>query len=119
MKKLIFIVLLFISTPCLAENWTSADTNREAAYLVLHGIDWAQTRYISRNPDKYREQNSIVGHHPHTDRVDAYFILTGLAHVYVASILSPEWRRPFQYVTIGLESGSVVNNFNIGVKVGF
>ena len=121
--KSILAVLLFVSTPCFADDWTRSDTKREATYLVLHIIDWAQSRYISRNPDNYCEQNFVLGCHPHQDKVDAYFLTAGVAHAWIASsVLSDEWkewRAPFQHVTIGFEVGYVGHNLSIGVEIKF
>lgn len=115
----IFLLLLLFIPAAHADEWTRSDTYRETAYLALHVTDWLQTRTIAKNPDVWYEKNIILGSHPHVDRVDAYFILAGLAHVGIAAILPNEWRAPFQYFTIGFESGVVAHNYKVGVKVGF
>src|SRR3990167_90446 len=86
------------------KNWSSDDTNRQLGYLLLHGLDWGQTKSIARNPNKYYETNPILGKHPSAGDVDRYFALTGLGHVGLSLLLSdPKWRKRFQNVTIGLE----------------
>ena len=114
-----FIFLLFISFSAFADEWTAADTKREAVYLTLHTLDWAQTRNIARNPNKWTESNVILGKHPSVLQVDRYFIATGVLHFAVAHYLPTEYRKAFQYVTIGIEGGAVAHNFSIGVGVKF
>lgn len=103
--------------------WESvADQNNkmEALYLALHGLDWAQTREIAANPDKYHERNPILGKHPSQAEVNRYFMLTGLGHYALSKMLPPEWAKPFQQGTIGLE-GYVTgrNKFGIGIGTKF
>ncbi|MFZ2541846.1 MAG: hypothetical protein WAW75_08745 [Gallionella sp.] len=112
------LALLLVSSSAWADEWSREDTYREATYLTLHTMDWAQTRNIARNPN-YHEQNAILGKHPSVGRVDGYFALTGLAHFAVAYYLPTEYRKAFQYVTIGIEGGAVVHNFSLGIGVRF
>ncbi len=102
------------------EQWSDEDKKREALYLALHGLDWAQTRHISRNYDKgFHEQNPILGRNPSTDKVDAYMGLAALAHLFVADKLPPNLRKIFQNSLIGLEAGAVGNNEYRGIKAKF
>lgn len=117
MKPLLALLLL-ISTPSFADPWTTEDSYREAAYLGLLAVDWAQTRSFLRDP-KYYETNPLLGSHPSQGKIDAAVVLTGLAHVYIARIIPEKYRAPFQYVSIGIEGGAVVHNFSFGVKVKF
>ena len=114
-----FIFLLLVSSSAFADEWTSADTKREAVYLTLHTLDWAQTRNIARNPNKWTESNVILGKHPSVPQVDRYFIATGALHLAVAYYLPAEYRKAFQYITIGMEGGMVAHNFSIGLKAEF
>jgi hypothetical protein len=116
MKKL-FILLLLLSTPSFADEWTTTDSYRESAYIILLTTDWAQTRDFLRKEQS--EANPILGKHPSQDKVDIAVILTGITHVYIASILPEKYRVPFQYISIGIEGGSVYHNFSFGVKVKF
>ena len=111
---------VFLLSPmhALADEWTTADTWREAAYLSLLTVDWAQTRNFLRNPDCY-EQNKLLGQHPEQSHLDAAVIITGLAHVYIASVLPEKYRAPFQYISIGIEGGAVAHNFSLGATVKF
>lgn len=113
---------LILLAGCLnahADDWTRTDTALEATWLVLHAVDWGQTRYIAKNPDRFYEQNPILGKHPSVGRVNAYSALTSVAHYGVSQWLSPANRRIWQSVTIGFAAGTVAHNYHIGVKVDF
>lgn len=101
-------------------EWSKADKERQALYMAMHLADWAQTKNIARNPEKFYEKvNPILGDHPHPDKVDAYFALTGLAQLYLADKLPPKWREFFQEAGIGLEAGMIGNNVKLGIKAKF
>ena len=119
MKTSILLLCLFISSASYAGPWNAADTKREAVYLTLHTMDWAQTREIARNPDKWHETNPYLGNHPSVARVNRYFVAMGITHIVIAHILPANYRRAFQYVTIGVEAGYVVHNFSMGLSLGF
>lgn len=131
MKKIIFALCLLFSSSSYAFD------KLEATYLALHAIDWAQTREIrpgNRKCDysyrtetfynctgsiEYRETNPILGNHPTSAQVNLYFAATAIAHVLIADALPSDYRKAFQYVTIGIESAVVVRNYQIGIRVGF
>ena len=116
--KTILCLFLLIPFSSGASDWTREDTYREATYLTLHTIDWAQTRNIARNP-LYYEQNAILGKHPSVGKVDGYFVLTGLAHIAISYYLPTEYRKAFQYITLGIEGGAVAHNISLGIGVKF
>lgn len=131
----LFLALLFVSLPVVADEWTSADTYRESTYLVLHTLDWRQTQYIAKHPEKLVEFNPVIGTHPSDSEVNRYFIATGLLHVAASYYLPkvgrilPEilqrtlyvdhWRKAFQYVSISVQSGVVHSNYLAGIKIIF
>lgn len=127
MKKIILIAAVVIIVSCLgfvalphkaiAAEWTKADVLLEATYLSLHVIDWRQTRYIAKNPDKYHETNFLLGDHPSSQCVDAYFLLTGLGHLGIAHFLSGKHRSIWQAIWIGIEFGYVKNNVSLGIRI--
>ena len=115
MKTFILAVLLFISIPSFADEWTSADTKREVAFQALLAIDFAQTRNISAHPDQWYEQNNYLGSHPTIGAVNRYFLVGSVLHAGIAYLLPEKYRAPFQLVTIGIEVGATVHNYSIGV----
>lgn len=116
MKTLIILLLLITST-VHADEWTTADTKREAAYLTLHTVDWLQTRNIARSPDQFYETNAVLGKHPSIGQVNSYFIATAALQFAIARVLPAEYRSAFQYLSIGHDFGYVSHNFKIGISV--
>lgn len=130
MKTIIVAFVLAISsTPVAADPWSKSDITREAVYLALHVADWGQTRNIVRRAtvgcDGYdgstncSERNPILGRNPSIKRVDTYFAVTALAHVAISHALPEEWRKGWQYVTIGMQAGAVGRNYSIGLNIDF
>lgn len=121
----VMIVLSTIITAALAlaapsaraaDPWTKANTALEATYLAGHLIDYAQTLQISRDPEHYYEINPILGSHPSTERVHAYMVGSGLAHVAIAYLLPKPYREIFQSGTLMLKIGIVKHNADIGLQ---
>lgn len=120
MKTIIMALLLAIAAPVhAADPWSKSDITREAVYLVLHTIDWKQTRYASEHPDRFVEQNPILGERPSEKRIDTYFLTTALLHVSAVHFMPEKWRPAFQYFWIGVEVGAVSNNYRIGIKMDY
>ena len=118
-KMFKFLLLLLVSCPVMADEWTTSDTYREATYIAIDSMDWAQTREIAHDPKKYREQNGFLGDHPSVQRVDAYFVSAALVHYAIARMLPSDYRAGFQYVTIGIELGWVQHNAHMGIGMMF
>jgi len=139
MFKLFLLLLAFVPTVHAAE-WTSDDTNREVAYQVIQDIDWLQTRNIAKSPcfvlvkhhfgpygqyyyDKVPgpiyEQNNYLGPHPSMGAVNRYFLVMSVVHLGISYLLPREYRAPFQYITIGMESGYVAHNLSVGIHITF
>jgi hypothetical protein len=89
----------------------------EAAYLTLLAIDWSQTRYIAKNPDRFREINPLLGEHPSLGKVNNYFVASALVNIAAVHYLPERYRKPFQYLTIGFEATTVAHNYSIGIKL--
>jgi hypothetical protein len=135
--KLVLAVLLCVSYPAFAahDEWTSADTYREAAFFVVDAVDWAQTRNIAKKkssqvllcqsgvtvcdvPTHY-EHNILLGNHPSISQVNRYFALGALVHIGLAYALPKDWRIGFQYVSLGVELGCVNHNHSLGISAKF
>jgi len=101
--------------------WSQGDSWMEGAYLVLHVMDWGQTRDISVRcrMGEYRELNPILGHCPDVQRVNQYFFITAMAHAGVTYALPADVRRMFQVGTIGLQFSVVNSNAQIGLNIAF
>ena len=119
--KYLLPLLFLIPACCQADEWTKADTAREAAYLAFHIADWGQTHNLIHRREKegYWETNRILGKTPSIKRVDSYMAFTMLAHIGISYILPRGWREAFQYTTTGIEAGVVIHNNSVGLKVMF
>ena len=118
MKKLL-LILLFIPSLSFADPWSQDDIYREVAFQAVTIIDWGQTRDIAKNTDKFFEHNPFLGNSPSINSVDTYFISAIIIHVIVSNNLSSEYRKYFQYISIGIESNSAIKNAAHGIHVNF
>lgn len=117
MKNLYILLLILFSGVTNADDWSTSDTNREITYHVFHALDWAQTRYIGENCNKHRESNPLLSSCPSNKEVDTFFIATSFFHYAVSRLLPSDYRKGWQYVTIGSSANAVYTNYNIGVKM--
>lgn len=131
MKKVILVIaflLLFCGSSQAFDEWTTEDTLWQAAVVALEIVDWGQTRYIARNPDDWYEMNPLLGRHPSTDQVDAYFAGGILIKAAVAYMLPTKYkifgyemnpRRLWQMANIGGSGACVAWNFSAGIRMEF
>jgi hypothetical protein len=111
-------VLLLVPSVCFGD-WTGEDSAREAVYLGFHVMDWGQTLDIADHPDRWHENNPLLGSHPSRGRVNRHFVLTALLHPVVSYLLPRPYREVWQYSTIGLQVVVVGNNARLGIGFGF
>lgn len=102
-----------------ADSWTKEDTYREVIALTFRFIDYKTTLDIARNPDKYQEANPILGKHPSIARVNTWFLVTTIIHPIISSTLPKEYRKAFQYISIGISGTAATLNLWSGLKVEF
>jgi len=110
------------------DPWTTGDTVRQSVVTALLVADWKQTLYIAQHPQDpvksdgtyhYRsETNRLLGSHPSTGKINAYFVGVTVAHAAISYVLPRGWREGWQYVWIGVELETVRRNY-IGIKYGF
>jgi len=118
MKKIICIVLIFLSLPCTlyAEKWDIYDKALMAGVIIGNFIDLKQTQEVFDNPN-YHELNPSL-----CDRekwVPAYFILQSLAVGYFADKLEGKNRKAFLGLFLMLKVDVINHNFKIGVGLPF
>lgn len=118
-QALIFLALIALGGPAFAQNWSTQDKVLFATSSVLLVADWAQTRHIARNPDRFFEKNPILGEHPSVGRVNTYFATTLVLNYIVTDALPPKWRTAYQAGLIGVELYVVGNNKRIGIRMDF
>ncbi len=119
MKKLI-LALLLVSSSVFAQprEWTTEEKTWAAAWLAVRAADWAQTREIARNPDRYWEVNPLIGRHPTLGQVNRFFVVStalGLA----AGHYLPEYRKSMYQFWFAIEGAAVLHNLRVGVNIRF
>lgn len=110
--------LLMLMNP-KAEPLTKKQKQAQAAYLFIHGLDWAQTRTIAKSDGEFIERNPILGRHPNTSQVDKYFLSTALLHAGITKTLPKKYRRFWLGASVAIEGGVVNHNIRMGVKFDF
>lgn len=101
------------------DAWSEDQLRMGAALAAATVVDWAQTRYIADNPDRFHETNPIMGRHPSIGRVDRYFATSVLVGAVVLDALPSEYRDYALKAGLVLEVLVVSNNARIGVGVKF
>jgi hypothetical protein len=105
--------------PTLFNDWSNEDIAREVGCQVLHGIDGLQTYEIARDPGEHWEKNPVLGEHPDPGTVIAYFVGGAIAHLFISDLLTPKYRKWFQWGTMAVSAYWVQNNLGVGLNVGF
>lgn len=121
MKKssilIVFLILAWNSTGYSQEKFDFTDKILLTSSLVLLTEDWRQSRYISENPNDYREQNFILGDHPDKSDVDLYFGISTIAVCGIAYILPSKYRKWWLSAVVVTEGYSVLRNNHVGVGI--
>jgi hypothetical protein len=117
MRALLFAWLL-IAWPVSARDWAGEEIGWGAAAAAVRLADWAQTRNIVRDPDRFRETNPLIGEHPSRGRVDGSFVL-GSALLFGLAHYLPEYRKQILQWVVVLGAGVVARNASIGVRMRF
>ncbi len=120
---IIMFILLLLAGMCTqsraADPWTKEDTYREITALTLRFTDYKTTMDIARNPDRFREANPILGAHPSVGRVNTFFAVTTIIHPAISYVLPKEYRKAFQYISIGISGTASITNIWSGLKIKF
>ena len=86
-----------------------------ATTALLLAADWGQTRDIAAHPERFKEVNPILGPHPSTRRVDAYFAGAMLGTVGLTFVLPPQTRRLVLGGLATLEVMVVIRNNSVQI----
>jgi len=109
------ILFFFGSQVRAADKWSTRDYALEIAKGVVHAIDWRQTRWATQNG--YEEMNPVIGRHPSTERVDAYFLGTQILHPIITHYLPSRWRPIWQSFSLGFNCATVGHNIRVGIGI--
>ena len=117
-----------------AESWDTTDKVLGTTAVALTIADWAQTRYMAKNPcanagggtdctDPYYENGPIakrfIGEHPSVGKVDRYFVASVATTLLVADWLSPPLRKAYLGFISVVQFGYVAHNYRVDVKMAF
>jgi hypothetical protein len=109
-----------VSSPCVqAADWRGEleeDKALLATTALMLAADWGQTRNIAAHPERFKEVNPILGPHPSTRRVDAYFAGAMLGTVGLAYVLPPQTRRLVLGGLATLELTVVIRNNSVQIR---
>lgn len=109
------VALLIILAPVGSLRAEEASKEEMVAATILLTADWLQTRYISTHG--YSELNPILGRHPSIGRVNNYF---GTAIMALWAIHGSGYGSSnFVWLVIGVESATVVRNYQVGIRFQF
>jgi hypothetical protein len=113
---LVFWCFLMLLGCAHIDKWDKVDKGLAVSALVLTIGDWAQTRNISRNPERFCERsNPVLSHHPQTQDVDLWFGGMTLAGLVVAHVLPASYRKVWLGGWVVMEGWMVVNNDGLGI----
>ena len=116
--RAIVLTLALLALPAHAHDWTDSEKRWAAAWLATRAVDWAQTRYVARHPDRFRELNPFLGDHPSLGTVNRSFVLTTAAGLLAAHYL-PAYRKQMLQVWFAVGVGMTVRNAAIGIRLEF
>lgn len=122
MKYIVAAFLFLFSLTATAQErsmeWSDTDKLLAASALVVHTIDWGQSRTVAKNPEQYYERNPLLGDHPSLSRVNNYFIATAILIPVVAHFV-PQWRTEILGTWLALEIVVTARNRHLGVRMSF
>lgn len=122
--RLFFCIMMLVGVSNLqAETFTDrvkALPKEEYAWQALHLVDVVQTYKIASQPDRYYENNPILGKHPSKTDVIVWGVATSVLHASLIMYMQeqdvdPRFIKFVQYVSITHKGIVVYKNFNIGL----
>lgn len=117
MKAVVFCLLL-LALPAQAREWTDSEIRWGAALAVTRVVDWGQTRYIARHPDKFRELNPLLPEHPTLGDVNRHFLVSTAVMLAAAHYL-PQYRSTLLKVWFAVGVGMTGRNAALGIRMEF
>jgi len=121
MKYLLLILLSFnVYAEGFPEDKLTKNLMIGANALIV--ADWAQTRYIAENPDRFHETGIaeyFIGKHPSTKEVNQYFISSIISANLIGYYLPGDYKKWWWGWIVVYEFDVVNHNRKIGVKFEF
>ena len=121
MKITLYIIILMLLsiTPAFAGSWDKQNTKLHIPLTALFIADMQQTLQTAREPERYHENNPILGKHPSEGEVYTYFVGTYVLITALTYVMPLKWSRRLQIGVIAVEGVAVLGNLSIGLRVGF
>ena len=101
------------------EPLTKAQIAGEAAFTLLHVMDWGQTLKTTDDPDYYEATNLLLGKDPSRGSVNLVMGAGLVLHPVVTYILPSKYRWWWIGPTTAAQAGLVIHNHSIGLGWGF
>jgi hypothetical protein len=134
-KKALVLALLAVAGNASAGQFWSEDKATNGAIIAANALtvlDWAQTRHISNNPDRFHEAGfaqQFIGKHPTTGEVDRYFVKSLVLANGIGYFLPErasffglfDWnpKKTLYFSASAWEGYTVNHNYQTGVKLEF
>lgn len=120
MKLIILLIIILTCLSCTTTpvKWTKTEKAKEAAWLILHAVDYKQTQYAMEEGG-FKELNPLLGEHPSEGRLNTFALLGAVLHFVTTHYIEKEYRAIWQNITIGTKAAVVGWNFHVGAKVEF
>jgi len=119
-KSLLALAILVMTSfsTASASSWSTEEKAILLAASVMHTIDWRQTQYIVKNPDRFRELNPLLPDHPTMSQVNRHFLIGGLV-IYLLADQFPTMRSTILMTYISLQVVNTVRNYHVGLRLDF
>lgn len=117
--KAIFSALLLICIVSCSQQFGRKYSAKEAATDALIIADWAQTLEIAEHPERWQENNPLLGKHPSKERVNWSIGAALLTNTVLHRVLPDKYLGKYQIALCVVEGAAVAGNYSIGIRAGF
>lgn len=117
MRTLLAALAILFPLAAGAADWSKQDKALFTASTALLAADWAQTRSIAKQPERFYEKNPLLGRHPSVRRVNNYFAGAILLNYFITDALRGDVRTAWQVGVIVVEGTVVTRNYGIGIRM--
>jgi uncharacterized protein YceK len=114
MKILLSVLMMLLLSGC--GGWSWKDTAREATFGGTTYYAYKQVSEVSKSVDKSMYAENYV-EFPTTKDVQKYFTIYSASHLAIAMLLPPEYRSSWQWLGIGVSTGTAVYGFNMKINI--
>jgi len=119
------LIIILIGTVAFAadqtaanDQWTKADTIKEATFVGLLFMEKAQRNYANEHGGMY-VPNPFLGPNRKESDVDKFLIASAILHPVISYLLPRQYRDWWQYGTLIIEGTSIASNMSFGVGFEF